>query len=681
MPPLRILLLEDSPLDAELIEATLLEGGLNFTLERVDTRSRFLQALETAPDLILSDYNLPTFDGRTALGLALDLAPTVPFIFVSGLMGEELAIDMLKEGATDYVLKQRLERLVPAVNRAMREVREQAKRKQAETALQQSEERFRIVQDLSIDGSVILKSVRDEQGTIVDFEWEYVNPKAAEIIGQPVEALIGQRILQRLPGQVSQSLVDRYVQIVETGIPQEFEILYDANNISGWFRNMAVKLNDGVAVSFSDITKRKLAERERLELLKREQAAREQAEAANRIKDEFLAVLSHELRSPLNPILGWTRLLLTRKLDETKTIEALSTIERNANLQAKLIEDLLDVSRILQRKLTLNVAPVNLVTPITAALETVRLSAEAKAINVGFTVRDELKSSDTTDTTISSTRFRVMGDQHRLQQIVGNLLSNAVKFTPAGGRVDVILSIAPSYDRAIPNYARIEVRDTGKGIHADFLPYVFERFRQEDGSTTRKFGGLGLGLAIVRQLVELHGGTVTAESQGEGQGATFTVRIPLLQNLRLLNHKPAQENTAPSESSSLAAMNILVVDDDADSRNYVSCVLEQEGAQVFQAVSAVEALQILNKTQIDLLISDVGMPEINGYMLIQEVRRRFPELGNIPSIALTAYASVDDQQQAIAAGFHLHLAKPIDPIELVATVSTLVCHRSSRLLK
>jgi signal transduction histidine kinase len=695
MPVPRILLLEDSPIDAELIEATLLEGGLAFTLERVETRSHFLQALESRPDLILSDYNLPTFDGKTALALTLDRAPTVPFIFVSGVMGEEVAIDMLKQGAIDYVLKQRLERLVPAVDRAMREVREQTQRRKAEAALQQSEERFRIVQDLSIDGFTILKSVRDEQGTISDFEWEYVNPKAAEILGQPAAELIGQRFLQRLP-KADPEFFNRYVQIVETGVPQEFEILYDSDNISGWFRHMAVKLNDGVAVSFSNITKRKLAEQKRLGLLQREQAAREQAETANRMKDEFLAVLSHELRTPLNPILGWTRLLQTHKLSQAKTIEALSTIERNARLQAKLIEDLLDVSRILQGKLALSVAPVNLVTPITAALETIRLSAQEKAIDVSFTIDDDsIESTDGTrgklpETAISSGRFRVMGDLNRLQQVISNLLANAVKFTPSGGRIEVILSGIHSdmSDRAQPdvNYAKIQVRDTGKGIHPDFLPYVFERFRQEDGSITRKFGGLGLGLAIVRQLVELHGGTVTAESPGEGQGATFTARLPLLRRLSSLRPELAQERAELPESSLLAGMQILVVDDEEDSRNYVSFVLEQEHAHVFRAASAVEALRTLNQSQIDLIISDIGMPDINGYMLIQEVRRRSASSDDANSadsstvpmgIALTAYAGADAQQQALSAGFQLHLPKPVDPIELVKAASALALKREA----
>ena len=403
-----------------------------------------------------------------------------------------------------------------------------------------------------------------------------------------------------------------------------------------------------------DVTERKQAEQEREQLLKREQAARADseaarsaAEAANRIKDEFLAVLSHELRSPLNPILGWSRLLQTRKFDAAKTTEALATIERNAKLQAELIEDLLDVSRILQGKLSLNITPVALTSTIQAAMETVRLAAEAKSIQIYTKLKPQVGI--------------VSGDASRLQQVVWNLLSNAIKFTPQGGQIDIRLE-------CIGSQAQITVSDTGKGIPVDFLPYVFDYFRQGDATTTRKFGGLGLGLAIVRHLVELHGGTVQADSAGEGQGATFTVRIPLL----LSQPQSDRDSQQPELSLDLQGVEILVVDDDVDTREFVAFLLEQYGAKVRTVGSAGEALAALTQSVPDVLLSDIGMPDVDGYMLMQKVRTLAPEQGGqIPAIALSAYAGEINYQQALSAGFQTHLSKPVDPDKLVALVTKL----------
>ena len=400
-------------------------------------------------------------------------------------------------------------------------------------------------------------------------------------------------------------------------------------------------------VVFQDVTDRKQAEQEREQLLAREQAIRKEAERANRIKDEFLAVLSHELRSPLNPILGWSRLLQTRQFDAARTREALIRIERNAKLQAELIEDLLDVSRILQGKLSLNIATVELTSTLEAAMETVRLAAEAKSIQMHAKIEPQVG--------------QVWGDASRLQQVVWNLLSNAIKFTPQGGRVEIRLERQGSQ-------AQIKVSDTGKGIPADFLPYVFEHFRQADATTTRKFGGLGLGLAIVRHLVELHGGTVQAESPGEGQGATFTVRLPCLQSQ--LQTDLDSEQLQPCLD--LHGVEILVVDDDDDTREFVAFLLEQYGARVRAVGSASEALTALTQAVPDVLLSDIGMPDIDGYMLMQQVRTLPPEQGGqIPAIALTAYAGEINYQQALSAGFQSHLSKPVEPAELVDEITSL----------
>lgn len=386
------------------------------------------------------------------------------------------------------------------------------------------------------------------------------------------------------------------------------------------------------------------------------QQAQEAAETANRIKDEFLAIVSHELRSPLNPILGWAKLLRKGSLNEATTVRALEAIERNAGIQAQLIEDLLDISRILRGKLALNLETVNLVDTIEAALETVQLAAEAKSIQINLHL---------------VTGFGwVKGDSSRLQQVVWNLLSNAVKFTPLGGQVEVHL-------KQIDSQIQLQVSDTGKGITADFLPHVFEYFRQAESGTTRSSGGLGLGLAIVRQLVELHGGRVWAESLGEGQGATFTVCLPMLQ--QSVESKRGEQNVLDDfypfsmYYPSLEGVRLVVVDDSVDTREFLAFLLEQQGAIVTIAASANEALAAIAKSKPDLLLSDLGMPEIDGYALIRKLRAMSANQGGqIPAIALTAYAAETTQQQVCAAGFQMHIAKPVDPLKLVTAIAALV---------
>lgn len=442
--------------------------------------------------------------------------------------------------------------------------------------------------------------------------------------------------------------------LIAQGIPlHEFENRYRARNGSYRWISWSVapfieqKLMYCVA---RDMTDRKSAEVEREQLLQQTQVAKEAAETANRIKDEFLAVLSHELRSPLNPILGWTRMLQTGRLNAPQTQQALATIERNAALQAQLIEDLLDISRILRGKLVLNVVSVDLASIIRAALETIRLAAEAKNIQI--------------QTMFEGTRWRVSGDVARLQQVVWNLLSNAVKFTPEQGRVEIRLS-------EVGHHAQIEVSDTGKGISAEFLPYVFERFRQEDGSTTRQFGGLGLGLAIVQQIVELHGGTVNVSSPGEHQGATFTVTLPLeqIESPSL----PNSDELFAIAHASLVGIHVLIVDDEPDARDFQAFVLEQRGANVTVVDSAIAALQQLNQVMPDVLLSDIGMPNMDGYTLMQLIRSRPPEQGGmIPAIALTAYVGELNQRKAIESGFQKHFAKPVAPDLLIQAIADLV---------
>ncbi|HLO88285.1 MAG TPA: ATP-binding protein [Nostocaceae cyanobacterium] len=403
----------------------------------------------------------------------------------------------------------------------------------------------------------------------------------------------------------------------------------------------------------------------------------EQLREANRMKDEFLAILSHELRSPLNAILGWAQLLRVRKFKEEQMAKALETIERNARSQTQLIEDLLDISRIIRGKLQLNVRTCDLGSIITAAIETVNLAARAKEIDLQFETLPHTEPNN-------QPRFLISGDRERLQQIIWNLLANAIKFTPMGGKVEIRLTKTaipnPEYSYKqlqIESYAQIEVRDTGIGIDSDFLPYVFDRFRQADSSSTRSHGGLGIGLALVRHLVELHGGTVHVDSPGPNQGSTFTVKLPLLVTDQISTPEQPSPQTkefcSSSFSVSLAGVRVLVVDDEADSRIFVTTVLEQCQAQVQAVASVAEALALLPSWQPDVLVSDIGMPEEDGYSLIRKVRSQPPELGGkIPAAALTAYARAEDRMRAIQEGYQLHLPKPIEPAELATVVASLV---------
>lgn len=930
MTALRFLLLEDNPLDAEVIHLTLTDGGADCELLRVETRAEFVRALETnAFNLILADYALPGFDGISALKIAQNLCPDTPFIFVSGSMGEELVIEALKLGATDYVLKRNLGRLVPCVQRALREAQEKRDRQLAEAALHQSEARLRQVAAKLPHGAVFivdrdlryqlaegealewvgmttenfvgktlwealepalaasyepnfrqalngesftlehnshdryyishgtpLRNDRGEVDAVLAMSYdisdrkqieialkqsearfrlmvasakEYaiftVDPNAAitswsagaerlfkyseaEIIGRDSRSLYAlednlqdrvgwefqtaqtqgqaenecwhirkdgsrfwgsgfvmpirdetddvQGFIKIMRDVTSQRQADErfrllyditsdllaveqpmtlmhnlfsklapqlgldfyYNYIVESkdnrptlhlknyeGITQELaeaiEWIEFGESLCGWAAQERQQIvlnhiqiatdplaeivrNQGVTayvsqpliveerllgtISFASRTRTGFTPEEidllqlmseqiaialdRANLIVSIQQQAEQLQRANQIKDEFLAVLSHELRSPLNPILGWAHLLQSGKLNADRQRQAVATIERYAKLQSQLIEDLLDISRIMQGKLSLTSAPVNLTFVISAAIETVRLAAQAKNINLQID--------------LNPTAF-ISGDAARLQQVVWNLLTNAVKFTPNNGQVTIEL-------KQIARLAQIRVIDTGIGIQPEFLPYVFEYFRQEDSSTTRKFGGLGLGLAIVRQIVELHGGTVKAESLGENQGATFVVQIPISnQSARIVLEKAQAE--AESAETPLSNLQILVVDDDIGAREVQAFLLEQSGAKVTAVGSGLEALQVLDCFIPDVIVSDIGMADMDGYMLIQQIRSRPPNQGGtILAIALTAYAADIDQQKALTAGFQAHITKPLEPEDFVRKIVKLLEH-------
>jgi PAS domain S-box-containing protein len=445
------------------------------------------------------------------------------------------------------------------------------------------------------------------------------------------------------------------MSVVIGGRKEPFGVLGVYTNNHRVFTKDDINFLQSVANVLALAVERKRAEEVRTQLLTREQEARKEAESANRIKDEFLAVVSHELRTPVTGILGWAELLNEGGLDESTSIFALEAIARNASLQVQLIEDLLDVSRIIMGKLRIDSRQLDLVLIIQAAVGSVLPAAEAKEIELHCSLNMESVS--------------VIGDSDRLQQVICNLLSNAIKFTPEGGYVEVRLE-------AEEGKARISVIDTGKGISPEFLPYVFERFRQADSTSTREHGGMGLGLAIVRHLVEMHGGCVQADSKGEGYGATFTVELPLAKELSAKNEdhglRTTEINANSSQSMVLQGLYVLVVDDEADTRDLLYVILQKYGAEVALASSAAEAFEEILRRPPNILISDIGMPEEDGYSLISKIRALAPEMGgNIPAMALTAYARNEDRERALLAGFQLHIPKPIEPSKLVEDVARL----------
>lgn len=572
--------------------------------------------------------------------------------------------------------------LINSLNAALRYARRQAeinaleaqrnyeRLRKIQESLHQSEERYRLLIEGVTNYAIFMLG---PNGHFVSWNIgaeRILGYQEAEIIGQPFEHIFTPEAIAR--GQPEQVLRTA----VAEGFSKENRWHIRKDGTYFWAQCVITPLRDkngnlrGFSKIMQDITERKLAEEERNQLLLREQAARAQAEAANRSKDDFLAIVSHELRTPMTAILGWAGMLQTGMLDEDRVRDAIETIERNANLQMQLIEDLLDISRIVQGNLSLNFSSVNLVEVIADAVEVVQSSADDKAI--------ELES--VLDTSVES----IWGDSERLQQVVWNLLSNAIKFTPDGGRVEVRLSVVSgSEQQATDNYAQIQVSDTGKGISPDFLPYVFERFRQADSTSTRSNKGLGLGLAIARHLVELHGGTIQAESPGIGQGAKFTVMLPLLaipsakeaqtNNSNQMQVPTFGEDTAALENPPrLDGLQVLVVDDEPDVREWIRTVLTESGAQVIAMGSVSEALAALEQLTPDVLVSDIGMPDEDGYTFIRKIRELGSEMGGrLRAIALTGYAREEDYRQAKAAGFQLHIAKPIKAAELVAVVKSL----------
>jgi PAS domain S-box-containing protein len=562
-------------------------------------------------------------------------------------------------------------------------------RKQAEAALQRSEERYRTLFETMEDGFCILQMIFDADQKPVDYRFLEANPAFQEQTG--LQQAVGYTARELIP-DLEEHWFETYGNVARQREPLRFEQGSEA--MGRWFEVYAFPIGapaeHKVALLFKDVSDRKAIENQRERLLHQEQTAREAAEQANRMKDEFLAILSHELRTPLNPIMGWAKLLQAPRVDAKKLQQGLESIERNAKQQIQLINDLLDISRIIRGQMSLDLNVVNPVEPIINAMETVHFAAEAKGIQIS--------------TQLDESVGPVRGDIGRLQQVIWNLLSNAIKFTPRGGQVEVRLELAEERRKVeeqehewggrdgvmglgsdgigesessnlasrspfTPSnqQAQITVSDTGQGIHSDFLPQVFTLFKQQDSSITRSFGGLGLGLAIVKQVVEAHGGTITAASPGVGQGATFTVFLPLV----LSTQAESPDNPHP-ETLNLRNRQVIVVDDEVDSLELVKVILEAEGANVFIFSSSTKALKALSKYSFDLLISDIGMPNLDGYALMAEIRRGSSINQDIPAIALTAYAGERDQRKATSAGYQAHLAKPVDMQKLLTASSRLV---------
>jgi signal transduction histidine kinase/CheY-like chemotaxis protein len=801
--PITLLLVENSSPDRELYRQYLCptEDSSYRLLEAETVRAGLEFCRTEVIDAILLDYLLPDATGLQFLESlrAQSHEPSPPVVMVTGVGNEKIAVQAMKLGAEDYLVKRCLtpERLQLTVRSAIENAR-------LRLQLRQQEQQFRISVENMLDCFGIYSALRDEYGQILDFRIDYMNVAALEA-NRMTRMAIGRGLCELLPNHRETGLFDEYCQVVDTGRPLIKESLiysdqYGAQHLTRAFDIRASKLGDGFVASWRDVTEqkrsqtaleqqaqrlrdsetqlqvgvnvagvalarfnyptntvqltpevasmyglpadqltvtrdrlhatfhpeerdmmaqtiaqvldpagdgwfardhrvvwpngevrwltvrkqvffqpvngelrpdsailaalditdRKQTELERDQLLAEAQAARAGADAVNRSKDEFVAMVAHELRSPLNSILGWAKLLRTRQFNAETTAKALETIERNTLAQTQLVEDLLDISRMVSGKLSIITAPVNLMTVIEAAIDQVRLQAEAKHI--------------TLDTQLPLPPL-VAGDYNRLQQVVVNLLTNAIKFTPEQGQIDVELT-------QIETQVQLKVRDTGKGIAAEVLPYVFERFHQGQQNVGAK-DGLGLGLAIVKNLVELHEGTITAASPGVGLGATFTVCLPMLSTPAIT----PERTLTPIHPTALAAIRILVVDDEPDMLHLIRFVLEECGAVVQTTSSLTTAIALFPVFEPDLLLSDIAMPEGSGYDLVQALRQyelsRVASQGAgsrdlaalnapIPAIALTAYASASYEERSLQAGFQKHLTKPVEPEVLVAAIADLV---------
>ncbi|MFG6415078.1 response regulator [Roseateles sp. DC23W] len=627
---LDILLLEDSAFDAELLKASLQTARPDVRLRWVQDEEGFKQALAGQRfDAILSDYQLPDFNGAEALDHARVVAPLTPFIFVSGVIGEENLVELLKRGATDYVMKGRLSRLPLVIERALREVAQREAQELAQAQLREADALYARVVDSLQDYAVVLMGL---EGRIRDW-----NRAAGVIFGHALDDVRGQSAAllftpeDRAAGVLAREMAaalaagsardDRWLMRRDGSLLRAEGVLTPLYSAAGEPTGFSKIVRDVTATYQASLQLRQ---------------AKEEAERSNELKDQFLAVLSHELRSPLSAITGWADVLEKRGGADELLAKAALVIRRNAQLQTRMINDLLDMSAVVAGKLQLQQQVLDLSALTAEALLSHVHAAQARRIALECAGGGVLW---------------VAGDSQRLAQVIANLVGNAMKFSLEGGRVDV--STRLDGDMVV-----LCVQDNGRGISPDFLPHVFDRLRQEDSSSTRKAGGLGLGLAIARAIVELHGGRISAHSEGADQGARFEVRLPVApapasRPVSLALPVPGQ--AAPS----LQGLRLLLVDDEEDARDVGLAALRELGANVTAAASAPEAQALLATQRFDVMVSDIGMPEMDGLTLIRRLREQ-PATAALPAVALTAFAMLPDRQAGLAAGFQRYVAKPID---------------------
>lgn len=635
---LRVLLLEDSRFDAELLEASLLKSYARATVHRVAGEDDFVEALQAGGwDLVLSDYELPGFTGSTALGHARRLAPGLPFVFVSGVIGEDNAVELMKQGATDYVSKGRLARLPVVIDRALREVQDRHARLSAERQLREAGAVFARVVDALQDYAVVLL---DPDGTIRSW-----NRAARTIFGFSAEEILGVEadVLFVPEDRVAGVFHSELRVALANGKSDDSRWMMRADGTRLWAEGAVMPLfaDDGSHSGFCKVVHDATVAYEQAARLR---AAKEEAERANRAKDRFLAMLSHELRTPLAPIASAAHILSRCAVVPDKYRQLLPMIERNVALEARLIEDLLDLTALSAGKIILRRGVVDMHRLLQSVAEMLGDSLRDKRLRLV--------------TRLEATDPQVAGDEARLQQVLWNLLRNAVKFTPEGGQVEV--STADEGGQFV-----LRCIDSGIGIDAEALPRIFTPFEQADAEVSERFGGLGLGLAIARGLVGEHQGTLEAASAGRGLGATFTLRLPAL---------GASAPTAPADAEAPAlrgasGCRVLLVEDNEDAAEAMALSLEHYGYAVTHVGTRRQALQAARAGHFDVVITDLGLPDGSGI----EVGRALGPL--LPVVALTGYGAQHDVAESSSVGFAAHLVKPVDPAEVHGLVQNLLAQR------
>jgi PAS domain S-box-containing protein len=649
----QILIVEDESIIASDLRDRLLSWGHQVVGIASSGEEALRDAAELRPDLILMDVRLPGgVDGVNA-ARTIRSRLSIPVIYLTAFSNDETLQRAKETEPYGYITK-------PVRDADLRSAIVMALYKhRMETQLRQREQLLETTLR-SIGDAVAITDVTERVTLLNSVAERLTGWSGDDAKGRPAHEVL--RLVSEATRQPVDSPITRALRSGHIVKLPSRTLLVGRNGRTIPLDDSAAPIRDeqggiaGCVMVFRDVTEQRKAE-------EGYRAAEREAKEANRIKDDFLATLSHELRTPLTAILGWSSMLAGGRIELEASAKAIQIIARNARHLAQLVDDVLDVSRIVSGSLRMAMAPLDLASVVEAALETIRPAAEAKSVEL----RVNLEGSD----------IVVAGDPARLQQVMWNLCSNAVKFTPSGGQVHVTLERRGSE-------AGIVVADTGRGIRPEFLPFVFDRFRQADSATTRNFGGLGLGLAIVRYLVELHGGSVHAESGGENLGATFTVTLPVRVRAPHDRRAPTERLSLPPvvagfrESQALHGVTVLIIDDDGDTRELLQAILCNAGAEAIVAASAKQAIEVFDRRRPALILSDIGMPGEDGYALIRRIRNRSPEEGGLtPAVALTAHARADDRSRSLRAGFQYHLAKPVAAADLLAVVLSLVTGTSS----